>query len=1077
MGPLMKSLTSTLSVLPAVMVVLFAPQASRASLQRDNEQGISPTHSYTQLGPGEVVSNLNGNLVLTIPVADVASASPLGIHLERSYNSHWRDPLVVHQFDVVNKGGYGWRNTPDWVWNDVSLDAGDQSFGGIFQKTNYSNPGKSLASGNAATSAAIGYEMADGAYRLTAAGENAEEAVAGGQPAAIGATMTWASTTFAAAGLIVEVAVLADHQGPMTNREKVNAAVGIPVGLAAVATSLAWNDLGQAGQAAAGKAFAVIGLALHVYNFVQYEDNAEPWDPGYSANQVIMPLSLGMDVVGTALVLWGGPVGAAVGVGLIATSAVLQLGGQLWAMHEAAKMQWDIGEVRVEPWALSVNGYVGMLGNKLPQDWGVPAYPFSGSPGEDWIPEDIGGSGDDSWDTPAHWEAQPVQSVHPMPDLYLIRSGGGADRFLLQPYDGGVHVTDVEEHWYAYKAMGAESRTQVYYCDRPPYQNVGRNGQSGQQIIDPADPNDYYLVKEADGTWARFGVGATKGVDVVSTEWGGLFETYWALPNSIHHFSGDSLTISRDANLNVTEVLHSRDPRKVTLSRTGEHEDAQVVRSGQVLTDKVIDWTPITAEMRRHQASEGSRVKITAEMPTVVTVPVDGSHSLSTRYSWDQGDLSEVDYPDGSKTAYEWYHDVTNSAGPLDGFLHRRTQFAQASGAGARVEYLFTHRGWVSSSDPSGTQGLKEGDQTGILYTDLTRSMSTPAPTGAAAVSSTTNRYRFQYRQENVNVRNKPSTPLSLDPDTTLSDFSQVITDRLQLQTAWEGIEGAGLRTDYVWDGDRLVMKLTRPGIDTVFAPKVELYTYDRLGALTTRQVNPADEMGRLEWISLISLSGAAQDTTLTQQQLVDMISAKIHKPWQSRFDTLDLTEIHAWHHEDKSELVRDTAFLRYNPNRGDDSIQWLTVHHLSDSLARLVVQDSLDSICAHRGGNLVSGGCRLYHPVIPQDTGAPDLLPSAVSNDSLTGRQMTLELPGWRGSLALARPQDSSGRANWQSLPATDDLGFYSAATCASGCVPERLATRHAHGVRKFRLAVCHYRGANLCGQHRRISSLSVYE
>src|ERR1035437_9499993 len=236
MGPLMKSLASTLSVVPAAVVVLFAAQASRASLGRDNEQGLSPTHSYTQLGPGEVVSNLNGNLVLTIPVADVVSASPLGIHLERSYNSHWRDPLVAHQFDVVNKGGYGWRNTPDWQWRDVSLDAGDHSFGGIFQKTNYSNPGKSLASGNAATSAALGFAIADGAYNITVPPTSALP------PGPVGTALTWASTTFAAAGLIVEVAVIADHDGPMTTQEKVDASVGISVGLAAVVTSLAFDN-------------------------------------------------------------------------------------------------------------------------------------------------------------------------------------------------------------------------------------------------------------------------------------------------------------------------------------------------------------------------------------------------------------------------------------------------------------------------------------------------------------------------------------------------------------------------------------------------------------------------------------------------------------------------------------------------------------------------------------------------------------------------------------------------------------------------------------------------------------------
>ncbi|MBK8803832.1 MAG: hypothetical protein IPN71_17645 [Fibrobacteres bacterium] len=94
-------------------ISLLAAVGVWANIQSGNEQGLAEGHSFTSTGPGERVSNLNGNLLLSIPLADVTSASPLGIHLERSFNSHWRDPLYAAPMDFVAKDGNRFRTYRD----------------------------------------------------------------------------------------------------------------------------------------------------------------------------------------------------------------------------------------------------------------------------------------------------------------------------------------------------------------------------------------------------------------------------------------------------------------------------------------------------------------------------------------------------------------------------------------------------------------------------------------------------------------------------------------------------------------------------------------------------------------------------------------------------------------------------------------------------------------------------------------------------------------------------------------------------------------------------------------------------
>jgi len=636
-------------------------------------------------------------------------------------------------------------------------------------------------------------------------------------------------------------------------------------------------------------------------------------------------------------------------------------------------------------------GYVGMLGTKLPQDQGDLAYPFSNR----------------SWN-----------SVHPMPDMFLIRSRGGADRYLLQPYDGGKRNNNgVEEHWYAYKPVSSENHTEVYYCDRPPYQNSNMSFD-----VSVNDYNDYYLVKEPDGTWAKFGAGNTKGVEVQTPGNDGLYEEYWALPNSIHHFSGDSITIDRDYNLNISGVSHSRDPRWVGIIRTGTVETDKVFdKKGQVLSSQEIQWGSQNFPVKKNT----EQVNVQVDMPVAVTVPVDATKKLTTSFGWNQGNLSEIERPDGSKEQFDWYSSNSGLQNVLDGFLHRCVHFSRNDGSGAKVEYLFTHNGW-NNSDGSG-QGAKEGSQQGILYTNLTKTMTTPSPEGGNVTSSTSSRYRFQYRQEQVNIRNKLSDTMTFDPDTNIKNYSSVMTERLQLLTAWEGIEGTGVRTDYAWNGDQLLMKFVRPGIDTVFAPKLEVYSYDAHGSLATRQINPADKMEKMEWMTLVSLSGLGGSKTIdtsifTIDSLSARVSSAIGKQWKSRFDTLDLTEISSWHHETESELLRDTAYMAPNPTRATDSASWVTVNQAAVSLTQRITQYSSDSLCASVYGNInktcqfndtptVRGilySSRLFEAV-------PDLMKRY---DSLYCDTLKQILAGARAQLSLLSDSASTKYTAWNAEP-----------------------------------------------------------
>jgi len=358
---------------------------SYASLARDNEEGLSPTHSYTQLGEGENVSNLNGNLVVTLPVADVESSSPLGIHLERSYNSHWRDPLVTQQYDVLNMGGYAWREKPDFEYHNVDLDDGQKGdFGNIFQKITYSNKGTSVIGGNAATAIATGFAVSDGIYNVSALTANFAQWALHGVPsitevpkasqlagdywagddaqnAATGSSISWAATTFAVSGLIVDGIILADHKGKWTQQEIINMAVGVPVAVAALGTIF----LEEGGKQTAAQIIGPIAFGLSVYNFVQYEDKAEPWDPGYAANQYLMPISMALDATGTLLLFT--PAMPA-GVALIGLASVMQLGGKLASLIDVGDNRWDMADFYVKPWALSVNlfgSYSSKLASKL----------------------------------------------------------------------------------------------------------------------------------------------------------------------------------------------------------------------------------------------------------------------------------------------------------------------------------------------------------------------------------------------------------------------------------------------------------------------------------------------------------------------------------------------------------------------------------------------------------------------------------------------------------------------------------------------------------------------------------------
>jgi len=901
-------------------ISLLAAVSVWANIQSGNEQGLAEGHSFTSTGPGERVSNLNGNLLLSIPLADVTSASPLGIHLERSFNSHWRDPLYATPMDFVAEGGFKFRAYRDDIYKQVDHEAQHVPFvSGIGEETNYQEYKAESGTGSQA-SAALGMSLANGVSSMVWDISNRIKPTVPNRegPAPLDNAGTWASAGFAAASIAIQVYSL-NESGfhPASSPDDFVKMTSLGVSTAQLINVFLRDK-------ALAKQLSVAGLALHLYSTVRWTQESNAWDAGYEYNQYLVPLSLALDYAGTTLLF--SPV-APVGVALKIVSSVVDITTMLIALQDRANDRLDFRLVRSTPWAISVNGYVGMIGDKKEVEQGAPAYPFGGYETEE--SKTVPTNQRSGPQTTTIWTKKRPMSVHPMPDMNLLRAGGGSDRYFLQALSPATVNGD---RWYSYVGASKSNRTRVYFCDRSPFQMPTEQlPKTHATKAVPDDPNDFYLVKEADGTYTKFGMGNTKGVQRHPTGWDDVFESYWALPNSVHHFGGDSISIQYDASLKIASVRHSKDPRWVRVTQTSGQELIETVdgagqSSSKVLTDwKEENWSwdrsSVISGWRSRESSQNSDhfERFHALFPSKVTVFPDSSHSLVTNLYWKKGNLSGLSYPDGSYATYEYFD--RNQRSSFDGFLKRRKQYASStSSASPTTEHLFEYSGWGNGTP---------GGESGVLTTDVTTTVTAPvsANNGQLSGSVSKNRYQFQFSQGSVNVRESPDWAPGNVPDTSRLAYTSRTVAKMRLRTVETGREGNGKRTDFVYNGDRLVLSMERPGLDTVFAPKLTVNAYDSRGNLISRRTNPAGEMANLERRTLLVLGDGIEQwredtSSVDWQALRGKISQTIGKPWRSRFDTLDLIELFGTRSIDGSEMVLDTTYPDRNPYKIMDSIR-----------------------------------------------------------------------------------------------------------------------------------------------------------
>jgi hypothetical protein len=165
-----------------------------------------------------------------------------------------------------------------------------------------------------------------------------------------------------------------------------------------------------------------------------------------------------------------------------------------------------------------------------------------------------------------------------MKELMLVRSGGGTERYNLNESDTLMRNGAV---WQSYAGESNRTLTKIYYTN---------------------EAGGYYLIKEPNGTSAKFGVGVSKGhlsLDPANRDYS--FEVFWALPNSIHHFGGDSIVITRDESGRILNIGHSRDAGGVKVDYAGNVMTVSEMLGQKPVRSMKVDWSTVNFSNERTQ--------------------------------------------------------------------------------------------------------------------------------------------------------------------------------------------------------------------------------------------------------------------------------------------------------------------------------------------------------------------------------------------------------------------------------------------------------------------------------------------
>jgi len=918
-----------------------------ASVLRHNEQGLTSSHTYKQLGPNEVVSNANGNLVLTEVAAEI-DRPDLSLRLVRSFNSHWRDPQVVFQYDLNFSHAMGdsvfedrsifcnLKHAGDWKYlttdgaqaavvndflnhgcqkktQDIRLKDIDppngswfmpRTVGGFVHGKNYSVasalalPFNWYGIGNMAFSYASQINNLVSVANQTA---NDVKKVADKQVTTdkFGSWVGVGGESFYLVGAFLNNGVDETFKDP-----HFYSAASSALAMGLLQNNQAVQTFGLTNKAAVDAAAKNLSYAFAVLNYVIFLTEWDPNAPNAPAVLVGETFAMAATIVATES---PDPV-------TITTAIVVDLAVLTWQMLEMESMRYDLGEFEPAPWGMAVNGYMGMVGIKYQEELSSPSNVFG----------HVDGGG----------FAKP-KSLHPMAEMWLINETGGAEQFVL---NRGNYTERDGARYYAYTPLSAKNHTIIYYVDNPQFQSDRaasldsiralntHQDSTGKDVVDYAayaqqleqvrgklfnDAEDFYLVKKPDGTYAKFGVGADKGVETQLTKnYNDPFELYWALPSSFHDYQGDSIVVNRGSDHQIVSIgmdYVNADPRSVQISRTSSggrpaSETVTTLDGSTTISQKTFTFAP-------HNFDDGKLIRMeysdlinpintahragndTVDMVTSITESNPGGTDLVTSLEYQDGNLVRQTYPNGSVAEYTF--DAAKLKSTADGNIRKKVQHAGPVGGGASESWEYSY------------DGLDKGTANYLQTT-----VRTTLDNGNGVYDPKEDQYRF-----------------SMFPDTQyiyLEDGKKprsYATYRINPFYESIGNDGVGQITTSVYQHDQLVYQSEKTGLQGKRIGLLTSYSYDSLGNMILEAVNPSmavDAATRQLYNKLTPSTGASQanaDPVNRNSLQAALGTVSVDDIGASK---LDLFKIHIYYSNLDHEFYLDSVYK----GSGDDSIK-----------------------------------------------------------------------------------------------------------------------------------------------------------
>jgi len=525
--------------------------------------------------------------------------------------------------------------------------------------------------------------------------------------------------------------------------------------------------------------------------------------------------------------------GVAGGVAGVAVAAAIQMTQLYISLQADWAKTFDVGFVNVNPWALGVNGYVGMIGTNHDAQlqkaqpkffrqwkaWHVVSTPCRSGSCTDSVLQTV------------------AESRHPMPDLQLVGSDGGASRFILS--DDSARTTN-GRRWVTYVALSNADHRQIYYClplAVPDSENLGTL--PTQHAFDSSralDTTGFYLLKEPDGTQAVFGSGSQdKGL--VQDQIG--YHAYWAVPSKIRYPTGDSVLVNRDAQHHLTAAWDARTGRGAQVA--GDNIISGILNSSGVLSRGVDTvWSNTGFHTYIQYSGKVGDVNDSTRVLNWEAHRISPNQIDTTRFSFSNGDLVSVDYANGSRSVFS-YPGQRNTT--LDGFVGTSIDYPDRDSTNYFLERDYTYDGWGVNRP----QGLRTSVHTLLQQPDYVVNPDRPW-----RQSETTDWYNFAPMLESKNINLKLQGFQGMTTvqriNGTVHDTDKFIdslefqTSRFQLIAEYHGAGSPGmLRTQYVYNGDQKIAKIESRGISASFDPKITAWDYDGNGSVVRERVCPKD--------------------------------------------------------------------------------------------------------------------------------------------------------------------------------------------------------------------------------------------